>query len=70
MLLKHLFHSLVLNKNIFDHLCETCELSKHHRASFAPSINTSSVPFALVHSDVWGPSRVVFNGSQMICYIC
>ena len=58
-LLKHLFPSLVLNKNVSDYPCEPCELGKHHRASFAPSINKSSVPFALVHSDVWGPSRVL-----------
>ena len=58
-LLKHLFPSLVLNKNVSNLLCETCELGKHHKAFFAPSINKSSVPFALVHSDVWGPSRVL-----------
>jgi hypothetical protein len=36
--------------------CETCELSKHHRVSFSPSINKSDAPFVLVHTDMWGPS--------------
>lgn len=39
--------------------CTTCQLGKHHRASF-PIRNISRVfkPFELVHSDVWGPCRV------------
>ncbi|XP_077249080.1 uncharacterized protein LOC143888508 [Tasmannia lanceolata] len=39
--------------------CESCELGKHHRVSF-PSrvISRVSSSFELVHSDVWGPSRV------------
>uniref|UniRef100_A0A2N9I636 Integrase catalytic domain-containing protein n=1 Tax=Fagus sylvatica TaxID=28930 RepID=A0A2N9I636_FAGSY len=35
-----------------------CLLAKHHRTSFHPSFNKSSVPFSIIHSDVWGPSRV------------
>ncbi|KAL0444011.1 UNVERIFIED_CONTAM: Retrovirus-related Pol polyprotein from transposon TNT 1-94 [Sesamum latifolium] len=38
--------------------CESCELGKHHRASFPPRIEKcSSYPFTLVHSDSWGPCR-------------
>jgi len=38
---------------------ESCELSKHHRATFQSRVNSrSSSAFELVHSDVWGPSRV------------
>ena len=37
---------------------ETCVLNKIHRTTYSPSIsNKSSVPFELIHSDVWGPSR-------------
>ncbi|KAK4385974.1 Retrovirus-related Pol polyprotein from transposon TNT 1-94 [Sesamum angolense] len=36
--------------------CESCELGKHHRASFPSRVdNRSSSPFTLVHSDIWGP---------------
>ncbi|KAL0335244.1 UNVERIFIED_CONTAM: Retrovirus-related Pol polyprotein from transposon RE2 [Sesamum radiatum] len=38
--------------------CESCELGKHHRASFPPRVEKrSSSPFTLVHSDIWGPCR-------------
>ncbi|KAL0302731.1 UNVERIFIED_CONTAM: Retrovirus-related Pol polyprotein from transposon TNT 1-94 [Sesamum angustifolium] len=38
--------------------CESCELGKHHRASFPPRLEKrSSSPFTLVHSDIWGPCR-------------
>ena len=34
--------------------CESCELGKHHRATFQSRVNSrSSSVFALVYSDVW-----------------
>lgn len=40
--------------------CESCQLGKHVRASFPSSSNKrSKSPFDIVHSDVWGPSRVM-----------
>ena len=39
--------------------CESCQLGKHSRTSFSRSVTRdASSPFALVHSDIWGPSRV------------
>nr|KYP40247.1 Retrovirus-related Pol polyprotein from transposon TNT 1-94 [Cajanus cajan] len=39
--------------------CESCQLGKHVRTSFPNSINSRAVsPFDVIHSDVWGPSRV------------
>ena len=38
--------------------CETCVLAKSHRITYSPSIsNKSTIPFELIHSDVWGPSK-------------
>ncbi|PRQ21141.1 putative RNA-directed DNA polymerase [Rosa chinensis] len=38
--------------------CETCVLAKSHRATYSPRVsNKSVIPFELIHSDVWGPSR-------------
>jgi hypothetical protein len=54
-----MFPSLFLHNNVSKFQCETCELAKHHRVAFSPSINKIFEPFVLVHSDVWGPSRVV-----------
>jgi len=38
---------------------ESCELGNHSRSSFSYSVtHSASSPFALVHFDIWGPSRV------------
>ncbi|KAM2438173.1 hypothetical protein ACFX1W_015194 [Malus domestica] len=37
-------------------------MAKSHRTSFPPSLNKSTVPFMIVHSDVWGPSKVATLG--------
>ncbi|KAL5838389.1 hypothetical protein ACOSQ3_015558 [Xanthoceras sorbifolium] len=40
--------------------CESCQCAKHHRLSSSPRVNKrASVPFALVHSDVWGPCPIL-----------
>jgi len=39
--------------------CQSCQLGKHTRHTYSQRVNKSvASPFALVHSDVWGPSRV------------
>jgi len=36
--------------------CESCELGKHHRATFQSRVNNrNSSVFELIYSDVWGP---------------
>ena len=32
-------------------------MAKSHCTSFPPSLNKSSIPFMIIHSDVWGPSK-------------
>ena len=49
--LKKLFPSLFLKFDV-------CELSNSHRTNFPLSLNKNPVPFMVVHSDVWGPSKV------------
>ena len=40
--------------------CESCQFAKHHRVNLSPRVNKrADAPFALVHSDVWGPSPVI-----------
>jgi hypothetical protein len=38
--------------------CNTCILAKSHRVSYPVSMNKSTILFALIHSDVWGPSPI------------
>jgi hypothetical protein len=69
LILQRMFPALFLHNNVSKFQCETCELSKHHRVSFSPSINKSDAPFVLVHTDVWGPSRVVsLSGYRWFVY--
>jgi transposase InsO family protein len=56
--LKRLFPRLFTNLDVSSLRCEVCELAKSHRASFPSSMNKSLTPFMLIHSDVWGPSKV------------
>ena len=45
--------------------CDICELAKSHRASFPLILNKSPSPFMVIHSDVWGPSKVpTLSGSR------
>ncbi|KAJ9679118.1 hypothetical protein PVL29_021141 [Vitis rotundifolia] len=55
--LKHLLLSLCSNKTLLDFQCEVCELAKHHWASFPKSKYKPLIPFTLIHSGLWGPSR-------------
>jgi len=42
--------------------CESCHLGKHSRNSFPSSVSQrASSPFALIYSDIWGPSCVKSN---------
>ena len=63
--LKKLFPSLFAKFDISSFHCDVCELTKIHRASFQLCLNKSPLPFMVIHSDVWGPSKVTtFSGSR------
>ena len=57
--LKHLFPNLFQNKDPSMFQCEVCALAKHQRVPFPPRPYKLSAPFSLIHSDIWGPSRVL-----------
>uniref|UniRef100_A0A2N9I442 Integrase catalytic domain-containing protein n=1 Tax=Fagus sylvatica TaxID=28930 RepID=A0A2N9I442_FAGSY len=60
--LKHLVPTLPTFSNFN---CETCELSKHHRATFKLRTDDPCLhPFELVHSDIWGPARTTDSAFQ------
>lgn len=54
--LRQLFPKLFRNNESFH--CTVCQVSKHQRIPFVSQSYCPSHPFALVHSDVWGPSRI------------
>jgi hypothetical protein len=57
--------------NVSSFHCDNCLLAKQHRTSFHSSFNKSSVPFSIIHSDMWGPSRVTnrSNTKWFVCFI-
>ena len=56
--LKKLLPSLFRGISDSDFQYTDCILAKIHRTSYHLSLNKRTVPFELVHSDVWGPSPV------------
>lgn len=58
-LMQRLFSSLFRQCSNHNFACDACELAKHRRFSCPSSLNKSSAPFMIVHSDVWGPFCVV-----------
>ncbi|KAI5322147.1 hypothetical protein L3X38_031219 [Prunus dulcis] len=56
--LKKLFPSLFSDLDVSNFQYDTCELAKSHRVPFPLSSNKSWVPFSLVHSNVWGPTKI------------
>ncbi|XP_059289454.1 uncharacterized protein LOC132042971 [Lycium ferocissimum] len=56
--LRHLLPQLFRNKNPSLFQCEFCEMAKHHRSFFPSQKYQASKPFTMIHSDVWGPSRI------------
>lgn len=62
--LKKLFPSLFAKFDISSFRCEVCELAKSHHVSFPLTLNKSPIPFMIIHSDVWGPSKVTTLGGS------
>ena len=56
--LSKLFPSLFINKNPKFFQCEICQLSKHCCSSYPLQGYKPSQPFSIIHSDIWGPSRI------------
>ncbi|CAN1141771.1 Retrovirus-related Pol polyprotein from transposon TNT 1-94 [Linum perenne] len=56
--LKHLFPSKFRGIKPSSFKCDACQFAKDHRATFPARMYSSSKPFYLIHSDVWGPSKI------------
>ena len=53
-----MFPSLFKGLDVEYFHCEVCELAKHKRVYFPISNKRSSIPFYLIHSDIWGSSPI------------
>ena len=53
-----MFPSLFNSLDPSNFQCDECIIAKHHRVSYSISNKLASMPFHLVHFDVWGPSKI------------
>ncbi|XP_074354950.1 uncharacterized protein LOC141693694 isoform X2 [Apium graveolens] len=56
--MRHLFPKFFMNKDPSTFDCEICQLAKHHRNPFPSQPYKATRPFTIIHSDVWGPSKI------------
>ena len=56
--LENLVPSLFINKNLKSFQCEVCQLAKHTQSNYPNHEYKSYQPFSMIHSDIWGPTRV------------
>lgn len=40
--------------------CEPCKLAKHYCSFYVSRNNKNTIPFGIVHCDVWGPTPMTF----------
>jgi len=45
----------VSSNSSISHVCDSCSINKSHRLPFHKHGLTSSAPFDLIYTDVWGP---------------
>lgn len=63
--LKKIMPKLFLNIDPSCIKCEVCELAKQTKSAYPAKLYVSSQAFNLIHSDIWGPSRVNnINGAK------
>ena len=55
-LLKHMYSHLFKNIDISTIVCDACQLGKFKRTTFPPTDHRKTIPFQLIHFEVWGPS--------------
>ena len=72
---------LFKNKDLAFFQCEICKLAKHHRSTFSIQPYQPSKHFLLIHTDIWGPSRIstrcgkkwfvtFIDDHTRVCWVC
>ena len=62
--MKYLFPHLFSKVDVSSLTCDVCIKAKQHRVSFPLHPYKPTRPFTLVHSDVWGPSKVTTSSEK------
>ncbi|KAA0052230.1 reverse transcriptase [Cucumis melo var. makuwa] len=61
--MKYLFPHLFPKIDVSSLSCDVCIRAKQHRVSFPSQPYKPTQPFTLIHSDVWGPSKVTTSAA-------
>lgn len=67
---KRLFPSLFSDCNPSVFHCDVCVLAKSHHTTYPLSFSKMTVPFALIHSDVWVCFSFYFLWILLVCDFC
>ncbi|KAL0533374.1 hypothetical protein IC582_030193 [Cucumis melo] len=62
--MKYLFPHLFLKIDVSSLSCDVCIRAKQHRVSFPSQPYKPTQPFTLIHSDVWGSSKVTTSSGK------
>ena len=62
--MKHLFLSFFSKLDMSSLSCAICTRAKQHRVSFSSQPCKPTHSFTLVHSDVWGPSKITTSSRK------
>ncbi|KAL0556045.1 hypothetical protein IC582_004550 [Cucumis melo] len=62
--MQYLFPYLFSKLDVSSLSCDVCIRAKQHRVSFPSQPYKPTQPFILVHSDVWGPSKVTTSSGK------
>ncbi|KAL0556911.1 hypothetical protein IC582_005428 [Cucumis melo] len=62
--MQYLFPHLFSKLDVFSLSCDVCIRTKQHRVSFPSQPYKPTQPFTLIHSDVWGPSKVTTSSRK------
>ncbi|KAL0561562.1 hypothetical protein IC582_001996 [Cucumis melo] len=62
--MKYLFPHLFLKIDVSSLSCDVCIRTKQHRVSFPSQPYKPTQLFTLIHSDVWGPSKVTTSSGK------
>ena len=69
--LKRMFPTIFGKLDIQSFHCYVCEFTKHHHVSFPSRTNKCSIPFSLIHIDVWGLTRIwsIYGAKWFVSFI-
>lgn len=69
--LKRMFPTMFGKLDIQSFHCYVCEFTKHHHVSFPSRTNKCSIPFSLIHTDVWGLTWIwsIYGAKWFVSFI-